>query len=282
MSDATLLFLDTETTGLDPDRHEIWEVAGIKREPDGSTSERVWQLPVDLAHADAQALAISRWYERRWPWPEYDSRGAGWTQEQADDTARRREQAVAAEGPWVVERADMADWAALFAEWSDGCHLVGAVVSFDAERLHRLLRRHHACPTWHYHLVDVEALAAGWLAAGHDWTEGGPVGDKCWPPWDSTELSLAVGVDPGLFDRHTALGDAKWAAAVYDAVMGPQPQAAGVIEVDVAVDDEVAARLRSEWLAQPGEPDADPDPPDEPGAEQSQPAGVGGYDEEPF
>lgn len=30
---TVLAFVDTETTGLDPDRHEIWEVALIVRRP---------------------------------------------------------------------------------------------------------------------------------------------------------------------------------------------------------------------------------------------------------
>jgi hypothetical protein len=28
-----------------------------------------------------------------------------------------------------------------------------------------------------------------------------------------------MGVDPALFDRHTAMGGARWAKAIYDAVM---------------------------------------------------------------
>lgn len=39
------------------------------------------------------------------------------------------------------------------------------------------------------------------------------------PPWDSNDLSRAVGVDPDLFKRHTAMGDALWAAAIYERVM---------------------------------------------------------------
>jgi DNA polymerase III epsilon subunit-like protein len=211
-----LCFIDTETTGLDPDLHEIWEVALIEREPNGSEVERLWQLPVDLGRADAMALKIGRWYERRWPGA--DSRRA------YDPGA----DAVAVSGfsnvdeRFVVSPEGLRDWAALFAEVTDGAHLVGAVISFDEERLRRLMRRHGACPTWHYHIIDVEALAAGWLAAGHDWDEGppSPFGDKARPPWDSSELSAAVGVDPEKFDRHTAMGDAQWARAIYDAVMG--------------------------------------------------------------
>ena len=36
----------------------------------------------------------------------------------------------------------------------------------------------------------------------------------------SNQLSLAVGVDPDDYDRHTALGDCRWAKAIYQAVIG--------------------------------------------------------------
>lgn len=157
-------FVDTETTGLDPDLHEIWEVGLIL--PDGSEHE--WQLPVDLGRADPAALQIGRFHERRSADVQYD-------------------------------------FAPEFAQLTRGLHLAGAVVSFDEERLRKLLRANGACPEWHYHLVDVEALAAGALSIE--------------PPWESKELSQAIGVDPGDFDRHTALGDARWAKAIYEAVM---------------------------------------------------------------
>lgn len=92
-----------------------------------------------------------------------------------------------------------------FAALTHGAHLVGAVPSFDDAFLKRVLRSGHQCPGWHYHLVDVEALVAGRLGLT--------------PPWNSNALSLAIGVDPGDFERHTALGDVHWATALYDAVM---------------------------------------------------------------
>lgn len=171
-----ICFVDTETTGLDPDRHEIWEVAAIRYNP--GTDEvldaaRLWQLPVDLGRADSVALKIGRFHERRLL--------SGFL-------------------------TDLVRFARSFAEYTRGAHLAGAVVSFDEERLRRLLRRNGACPEWHYHLVDVEALVAGAL--------------KVAPPWKSDDLSSAIGVDPTKFDRHTAMGDCEWALAQYRAVMG--------------------------------------------------------------
>jgi hypothetical protein len=116
-----------------------------------------------------------------------------------------------------------------------GLHLAGAVVSFDAERLWKLLRANGECPMWHYHLIEVEALAAGWVAAqcigqANDGKSRGTIPVSVdgkiidningRPPWKSDSLSRAVGVEPDDFDRHTALGDARWAKAIYEAVMG--------------------------------------------------------------
>lgn len=198
-------FVDTETTGLDPDRHEIWEVAIVL--PDGS--EWDWQLPVDLSRADSIALNIGRFHQRRW------------------QSACRTDEQGFAKG----NRTELADFATDFAHMTRGLHLAGAVVSFDADRLSRLLRANGECPMWHYHLIDVEALAAGYLAGsfgaiqecGSNPDADGPTQEEAMraiPPWRSDDLSRAVGVDPDDFDRHTALGDARWARAIYLATIG--------------------------------------------------------------
>lgn len=162
-----LIFCDCETTGLEPDRHDVWEIALIDEED----TELVWTVFPDLSVADPNALRICRFYER--------TGGIEW----ADH----------AEVAWEVARI------------TAGHHLVGAVPSFDAAFLGRFLRQWGHSPAWHYHLVDVEALIAGFL----QWE----------PPWNSNELSAQIGVDPEEYDRHTALGDARWAKAIYEAVM---------------------------------------------------------------
>jgi len=167
-----LAFIDTETTGLDPDYHQVYEI-GLLLEPDPPCPalEYRWWLPVDLTTASPDALRISHYYQRRPDTPD--------------------------------EPADVANQLAAL---TAGTHLVGAVPSFDANFLTRFLHTHHHSPAWHYHLVDVEALAAG--RTGHA------------PPWDSHQLSLALGIDPAAYDRHTALDDARWARDLYRAAIG--------------------------------------------------------------
>lgn len=196
----SLAFVDTETTGLDPDLHEIWEVGLIvdRGVDNNGWEEHRWFLPVDLGRADPVALRIGQFHER---YP---------------DTA-------------VTGYTGLISFAAEFAELTRGAHLVGAVVSFDAERLSKLLKANGSCPEWHYHLIDVEALAVGYVEGLRRWSysEGMAVPTN-FPdslrhetplPWKSEDLSRAVGVDPNEFEKHTALGDARWAKAMYEKVV---------------------------------------------------------------
>jgi hypothetical protein len=189
---TAIVAIDTETSGLDRRTREIWEVGLIRREPDGTEQE--WQAFVgsglDLSRASTESLHIGRFYERH-PW-------------HALGTAR---------GPLLSERT-VAHQVAMRLE---GAHLVGAVPSFEDTGLFKLLDRYDLIPAagrtpWHYHLVDSEALAAGALGVE--------------PPWDSGALSRALGVEPERFERHTALGDARWALRLYDAAMARGTEAA--------------------------------------------------------
>lgn len=207
-----VLYVDIETTGLDPDRHEIWEVGLI----DADGLEHSWFLPVDrLADADPVALEIGRYHQRHPKGLLYEP-PVGTTVSLLVETR-------------VHTRAEFAkEFARL--TWGRQNHLCGASVSFDEERLRRLLHSEGQTHGWHYHLVDVEALAAGYLAGS--WAACQSVGNSeadgptetesrlAQPPWDSNQLSLAVGVDPDDYDRHTALGDCRWAKAIYQAVIG--------------------------------------------------------------
>lgn len=180
-----LVFLDTETTGLTLD-DDIWELAAIARDDDGGERTHHMFIQHDVTRCGALPEPFLMDHRARFP----ASHGTGW---HPDAMPQGKAAAAIAELFRVPAGAGQP-------------HVIGAVPNFDTERMALLLRRFGIEPGWHYHLIDVENLAAGKL--------------RMPPPWDSEELSRAVGVDPGRFDRHSALGDARWARAIYDAVMG--------------------------------------------------------------
>ena len=184
-----LIFLDTETTGLDIDKHEVWEVAAIEREWDGTTLkindvEHHWFLHINEADADPIALDIGRYWERH-PNAIYRLQGG-----------RRTGLEVSSERVFCNE----------FHKLTHKSIIVGAVPDFDAYRLARLLRNNGTIPTWDYHLVCCEVLAAGHL--------------KMEPPWKSDAMFEKLGIDKTKYERHTAMGDARMVRDVYDTVMG--------------------------------------------------------------
>jgi len=186
---TALAFVDTETTGVHPGRL-VWEVAVIRREPDGT--EKVLNVQVhgvDLSEADPFGLKVGGFYDRYLGL----SQPAGVRCKPEAEVAR------------LVERA------------TRGAHVVGVVPNFDTEVLDVMLRRHRLIPAWHYHLIDVEALAVGYLSGRAEHEGYTPIT----LPWKSDELSRACGVEPPSEDeRHTALGDARWAMRWYDAIRG--------------------------------------------------------------
>lgn len=195
---APLAFVDCEATGVHPERR-AWEIAVIRREVDGREKEDVWQVSdIDLSQADPFGLNVGRFYERH---THYSGRPHGVSSFPEHTVARFVEQATR------------------------GAHLVGLVPSFDAETLDPMLRRHQLVPAWHYHLIDVEAMAVGWLNGRHAMAEYGATDPRLpiRPPYKSDDLSLMCGVQPPVDDeRHTALGDARWAMRWFDALTKPE------------------------------------------------------------
>jgi DNA polymerase III alpha subunit (gram-positive type) len=59
-----LIYLDTETTGLDPDKHEVWEIAWAVN--DGPIETHV--LPHNIAMADPKALEMNGYWDRSPLW----------------------------------------------------------------------------------------------------------------------------------------------------------------------------------------------------------------------
>lgn len=233
-----IVFLDTETTSLRPDRR-AWEIGMIRRDDRGQKECRLFvdMLNLDLPEADPFSLNVGRFWERH-PQAAGQTVGARWD----GDTVR--DDVAVGDGPLglfglpddtdhVVVSSGVA--AAAVHAWTHRAHIVGAVPNFDTECLAALLRDNWLTPSWHYHLIDVETLAVGWLARKFDadaQSKAIPSGTAAQmrraefePPWSSEGLSDALGVElPNEADRHTALGDARWAARVYDRVMGREEE----------------------------------------------------------
>ncbi|MCK8670968.1 hypothetical protein M1M07_07535 [Rhodococcus sp. HM1] len=149
MNDRPICFIDCETTGLLADRRP-WEIGWIRREIDGTETENVIQIvDVDLSNAELQGLHVGRFFDR---W-------CGGFDSETGERGRSRP------GPIAFEERVAA---AHVMQATRGAIIVGAVPNFDTEVLAAMLRRHQLCPAWHYQLVDVETLAAGWLQARPD------------------------------------------------------------------------------------------------------------------
>lgn len=205
---APIVFLDTETTGVHPGR-KVWEVAMIRRDERGQ-QETSFMVQVDLAAADPFGLNVGRFYDRH-PFGRLLAGGYYGANEVVNGESY----------PSPAQAAE------IVAVWTHGAHIVGAVPNFDTEVLGLLLCEHGLIPAWHYHLIDVENLAVGYLSSSIQL--GAAMNDRTVeeerlavaPPWDSEELSRLCGVEPANEEeRHTALGDARWAMRLYDAVTG--------------------------------------------------------------
>lgn len=200
---AAIVAADTETGSLirphRPRGRRIWEVALIRRDPDGTeASLEVLVKDFNPRKADPVSLDIGRFHERH-------PKGDRFTGSLAPGVQYLPERDVA-ELVW--------DWTSPGPVEHDGkpvkAHLVAAVPSFEDIGFADLLqRRGYDDVRHHYHLVCVENLAAGRLG----WA----------PPYDSAALSAACGVDRASFgDPHAAMTDTRWALALYSALV-PAP-----------------------------------------------------------
>lgn len=198
-----LVILDVETTGLDPEKHSMWEVGLIHRTPDGHETEHLWQIKLakwEIDDADPKAFEVNRFHER------YAF---------ADDSRHQVGEMLHPCGvPHPMTRDELRT--TLMALLT-GAVLVGSNPTFDAAFLRNFL---DAAP-WYHHTVDIATLAAGYAFGALDTTRCPESEAVPALPFRSYDMSRAVGVEPPSGDAaHTALGDARWAAAVFDAVTG--------------------------------------------------------------
>jgi DNA polymerase III epsilon subunit-like protein len=188
-----IVFLDTETTGLAPDC-DVWELGAILRAGAGQPDiEHCWQIRPSMYRAEPSGLLVGGYYQRS----RLVSKPVGTVLATTHPDAGRVE----------TRHETTEELAAELALMLDGAILVGAVPWFDSHQLRRLLGDNGQTATHHYHLVDVETLAAG------------KIGMR--PPWDFDGLLAQFGLKYDADERHTALGDARMVRDLYDAVWRP-------------------------------------------------------------
>lgn len=183
--------MDLETTGLDPERHDAWEIAIVYRGIDGMVSEHLWQKrPSEqaLLEAEPEALEISRYHERM----------------------------AVPEGAFALDMVtgvtlSLGELVKEIYDFLDGAILIGSNVgAFDADFLRRMLG---AAP-WHYRPLCVATFAAGFLYSA----EPGAMPGEAYS-FSTSDVSKHMGVrQPGPDERHTALPDARWAFDLYTTV----------------------------------------------------------------
>lgn len=190
----TVVFIDTETTGIDPLAHEVWEFAYIKRTyDDGYIGGYVDDKPVraaikiDESLANPFALEIGRYYERSDGDFTRATFGGGVLHYFSKD---------------VLETLQRDTKGALLCGWN---------VHFDAAFLKKLLNENGLAPRWDYHFIDLTALCLGQPGVW-DWALANKIsGNTLAERFGVPELGGSV--------RHTALGDSCWARDVFDAVI---------------------------------------------------------------
>ena len=204
---SRIVAVDTETTGLDFMTEDVWEIGVVDVDTGHEARWTIEPEPFRVKQMHPKAAEVNRYHERTedplWEWdawvtgPDWDLRWRGIDR--------------------VLDELH---------GWLDGVHIVGAVPSFDTNFLAELYRTNgRDRPRWHYHLIDVEVLAVGWL-----WQRVRVENEDPWvvhtlpklltPPYDSDQLATVCGVMVPTEWRHSALGDARWAANWYRLVTG--------------------------------------------------------------
>lgn len=210
---VALAFCDVETVRLGTEHGPaLWECAIILRDNSGDTTY-LWQVRPNLEHAEARALQTGGYYERC---------------RVADKPAGS---GVVLAGPKLPKGRYATRQARLIAtdmaKLLDGVLIVGANPWFDAGHIGAFLREHEQALAADYHLRDIGSVADGYIA-GYNMANGNLrfCGHDVPPPMEGpksgklSDVAAAMGFSPADWDPHTALGDARLARALWDAVHG--------------------------------------------------------------
>lgn len=199
--------LDSETTNLDPSVGHWWELAFIVEDhPLGVQYDGEWDLirpHVPLAGADPMALRIGRFYERCTPLRLLPNSSFGDLHVQVPETvlAHWREidgPRVTAVDPWYTSSSMAYTVAVMLA----GAVVVGNRPEFDLPFISKWLAEHGHHLAADYHTIDVAQVSLGRV-------DPSVLARR---KYRSDDLAALLDVPPpSPEERHTALGDARWA-----------------------------------------------------------------------
>lgn len=175
--DPSLLIIDTETTGLHPEKDHVMCELCLLNPNQKFTEANVgrWFFELtdqEIARGSPEAFKINNYFERI-------------------DAEQQKES-------WVSIK-DRVRACQEILMWTDQSILCGDNVQFDANFLKHWIWAKQFEPNWNYHLLDLESMTIGILAGGAPF------------PWNSATVADAIGIPfPKDLDRHTAFGDAYW------------------------------------------------------------------------
>lgn len=186
--DRDVVFLDTETLGLDRDA-PIWEFAAVRLRGNEIVAMEEFFIRHDEDYGTKNLPeAFAEDYQARFRYQ--DARGTN------DAAAAIR---------CITEEAIIA----------------GLNPSFDMDRLELLLREEFLIPSWHHHPLDIPSMILGQIARSVV-AATVELGEeiRLTLPWNSNQLSRRLTVNPDDFPRHTAMGDVQWCLAQWRKMNG--------------------------------------------------------------
>lgn len=216
------VFLDTETTHLDPELGQLWEVALIVRHthyPSLGDQEFWWQVRPDLTTADPKSLQISRYYSRNHQIRDLPiGHGAQLACASGDEGT---------EGE-VMEVVTAAQVALRLAQHLDGATIVANNPRHDRDFLHAFLHANGQAFTASHRMDDIRSMLKGYVY-GRLAAHGGEVQDAFLPDaaayvhdWLIGAMDVLaweiVGVSQAQETKHTALGDTRCVRDVFDGI----------------------------------------------------------------
>lgn len=221
---SKIAFIDTETTGLSH-LSRPWEIAVVLRESEPAP-------PPDLPQADQRfaSVKVTETEYLRQVHYDYVTLPEG-TDPEALVIGRFHERAVAfqkgADQFWALDKlgVDVGSGSEFaIARWLhkllQGATLVGVGVHYDAEVLGRMFLRHGLdWQPWHYDIRDLKTMTRGFLLCQFEYEAAVDLDRDAYQWGSSDQLAAWMGVQPPTDEeRHTALGDARWARRWFDAL----------------------------------------------------------------